>query len=146
MMDQNKRLIELNIEAVNEQSIIDNIYIGRVSNIVKGINVAFINIGLNQDVFMQIDKDNRYIYTNAKDSGEAPVSGDELLVQITKEAYMNKAPAVSSHISFPGKYCILTYNKCFTGISTKIRPIFYAITSLPRKFLMFNSSMQFSTK
>lgn len=123
LLDKENNLIELHPEQINKNSIIGNIYIGKVSNIIKGIGAIFIDIGLENDVFLQIQKNQHYIYTNNKPSTELPKPGDELLVQITKDSYKTKAASVTSMINLTGRYCVLTYKKNFIGISSKINDL-----------------------
>lgn len=123
LLDEKDKLIELHPHALASESIIGNIYIGRISNIAKGIQAAFVNIGMETDVFMQLESGHRYIYTKDKPSDMAPKPGDELLVQVIKDPYMDKAATVTGMISIPGRYAVLTYHKNFIGLSSKIRDI-----------------------
>ena len=120
LLDDHDRLIEIHpyIEGMN--SLVGNIYIGRVNNAIKGLNAVFVDIGLDQDVFLQMEKDQYFIYTNGKENNLLPKVGDDLLVQVTKDAYMTKAPAVTSMISIAGRYSVLTYKRNFVGLSNKI--------------------------
>ncbi|PKM49740.1 MAG: ribonuclease E/G [Firmicutes bacterium HGW-Firmicutes-7] len=123
LLDNRDQLIEIHPEQISQHSIIGNIYIGKVSNVVKGINATFVNIGLDKDVFLQIEEGQYFIYTNDKSSTDSPKIGDELLIQITKDFYMSKAATATSMISLTGRYSVLTYKKSFIGISSKVKKI-----------------------
>ena len=54
-------------------------------------------------------------------SGKKPLCiGDELVVQISREAVKTKAPTVTSHLSFTGRYAVLTHGNTRIGVSSKI--------------------------
>lgn len=95
-----------------------NIYIGKVQNIVANIGAAFIDIG-GTSCYYDISQAEYAIFT--RKIGKKPLCiGDELIVQISKEAVKTKAPTVSSNISFTGRYAVLTSGNTRIGASTKI--------------------------
>lgn len=121
LVDERDQLIELSVDKLHEQSMVGHIYIGKVTNAMPGVQAVFVSIGLEQDVFLQIKDDDHFIYTNGKESSIKPSIGDELIIQIIKDAYMSKAPTATSMMSIDGRYCVLTYSKCFIGMSSKIK-------------------------
>lgn len=102
-----------------ESSIVGNIYVGKVKNIVKNINAAFVEIGENMLAYFSM-KDETPIFLNKKNNNKL-VCGDELLVQVVKDGIKTKAPQVSSKLTFPGKYMVLNLEAGTIGISKKIR-------------------------
>lgn len=64
-------------------------------------------------------KESNFLYTMPKKASELR-AGDELLVQVTREAIKTKAPCVSSNLIFTGKYLVLTTGNRTLGISAKI--------------------------
>lgn len=101
------------------QVALGNIYIGKVKNIVHNINAAFVEIADRIECYYAIGENPSPIFTNK--IGKKPLCiGDELLVQISKEAVKTKAPTVSSKLNFTGKYAVLTYGDNRIGISTKL--------------------------
>jgi ribonuclease G len=96
-----------------------DIYIGRVQNIVKNIGAAFVEVEKGVLCYFPLEEAKHAIFTNK--IGKKPLCmGDELLVQISKEAVKTKAPTVSSEISFTGKYVVLTHGRTTIGVSTKL--------------------------
>ena len=96
-----------------------NIYIGKVKNIVGNISAAFIEIAKGVECYYAIPENNAPIFTHKV--GKKPISvGDELLVQISKEAVKTKVPTVTSKLSFTGKYCVLTSGDTRIGASLKL--------------------------
>ncbi len=121
LLNEKDQLIELHPEKTDTHSLVGNIYIGKVSNIVKGIRATFVDIGLEKDVFLQMEEGQHFIYTNNTPSHTYPKVGDELLVQITKDEHKAKSATATSLISLTGRYCVLTYHKSFVGLSSKIK-------------------------
>lgn len=96
-----------------------NIYIGKVKNIVANINAAFIEVAKGVECYYAIEENPAPIFTNK--IGKKPLCiGDELLVQVSKEAVKTKAPTVSSNLNFTGKYAVLTSGDTRIGVSTKL--------------------------
>lgn len=102
-----------------EHSAVGNIYVGKVKNIVKNINAAFLELGEHTLAYFSM-RDERPIFLNTKRNDKL-VCGDELLVQIVKDGIKTKAPQVSSKLTFPGKYLVLTLEAGNICISTKIK-------------------------
>lgn len=96
-------------QCVSEKNKVDigNIYIGVVKNVVKNINGAFVEFDKDETGFLSM-RHRQY------------KAGDEVLVQIKKEATEEKRPMLSDQIELTGKYLVLTSDKLSVGISNKI--------------------------
>ena len=96
-------------QCVSEKNKVDigNIYIGVVKNVVKNINGAFVEFDQDETGFLSM-RHRQY------------KAGDEVLVQIKKEATEEKRPMLSDQIELTGKYLVLTSDKLSVGISNKI--------------------------
>lgn len=119
-------LVQVSIDQDENSGILGNIYLGKVKNIVKNINAAFIEIEGGRMCYYSL-KENPYpIMANTPytdDNGLVKTdikAGDELLVQVVKEDVKTKAPVVSSNLNLTGKYVALTYGKSLVGVSAKI--------------------------
>lgn len=112
-------LVELSSEKAEEDRILNNIYIGKVKNIVSNIQAAFIEIAGGIMCYYSYEDNKLPVFINHKNSGKLAI-GDELLVQVIKENIKTKAPVVTSNLSFPGKYMVLTTGNCRIGLSNKI--------------------------
>ena len=118
---ENEKVVELHISNDTEDSTVKlgNIYVGRVKNIVANINAAFIEVAPGVECYYAIAENPTPIFT--KKIGKKPLCiGDELLVQISKEAVKTKAPTVSSKLNLTGKYAVLTYGDTRVGASAKL--------------------------
>lgn len=112
-------MIQVNVEKVSETSILGNIYIGKVKNIVKNINAAFVEIEDGMMCYLSLDSNLHPIFCNTKNNEKVNI-GDEIIVQVIKESVKTKAPVVSANLNFTGKYIVLTHGKTMIGISNKI--------------------------
>ncbi len=100
--------IEFFYESNREKSLVGNIYAGRVENIIKGMQSCFVNIGQEKNGYLPIEK------------GTGLKNGDTVIVQVKKDAFGTKGPALTRKISFIGKFAVLIPNDKDIGISKKI--------------------------
>lgn len=118
---ENEEAVELHCAKQEETSMAElgNIYIGKVKNIVGNINAAFVEIANGLECYYAIEENDKPIFTHK--IGKKPLCiGDELLVQVSKEAVKTKAPTVTSKLSFTGKYGVLTSGDTRIGASLKL--------------------------
>ena len=104
----NGTLQEFLVERTMSAHLVGSIFLGRVSNVVKGIQAAFIDIGLGQNAFLYLG--------DSKDLTE----GASVMIQITKDPRGTKGPTASREITFPGHYAVLFPFADYIGISRKI--------------------------
>ena len=96
-----------------------DIYIGKVSNIVPNIGAAFIDIEKGVNCYYDMKDVKSAIFTH-KSGNKQLCIGDELVVQISREAIKTKAPTVTGNLSFTGRYAVLTHGNTRIGVSSKI--------------------------
>ncbi len=113
------QLAQVNISGEKREGLLHNIYIGKVKNIVKNINAAFVEIADGQMCYYSLTENTNTIFVNQKNNNKV-VIGDEILVQVEKEGVKTKAPVVTSYLTLVGKYVVLTHGKNTLGISNKI--------------------------
>lgn len=104
----NYEIVEFQCVSAKERSLLGNIYLGKVKNIIKNIHGAFVEFEKGELGFLPIR--NRDLKID-----------DEILVQVKKEATKEKKPLLSEQIELTGKYLVLTSDKTSIGISNKIR-------------------------
>lgn len=114
-----KQLMEVSLESLDEQNILGNIYVGRVKDIVKNLNAAFIEIAPGIPCYYDLDDLNNPLYVK-KINSPRMVQGDEVVVQVVRESSGSKPPRVSTDLNFSGKYLALTSGKRSLGISRKL--------------------------
>ena len=136
--------MELFVERPEAQRMVGNIYKGKVSRVLPGMQAAFISIGLEQNAFLhfsdvsestgqflidpeeeserisdnseKINSNKSALFNAAKDLQK----GNDIVVQIMKEPIGTKGSRVTSQISLPGRFCVLIPNENYIGVSRKI--------------------------
>ncbi len=101
-------LQEYLVERSLSTHLVGSIFLGRVCNVVKGIQAAFVDIGLEQNAFL-------YLGDTA-----GVTEGANVMVQITKDPRGKKGPTASRDITFPGRYVVLFPFADYVGVSRKI--------------------------
>lgn len=129
---ENSKIMELFVE--REERIVGSIYKGRVANVLPGMDASFVDIGLERNAFLYVGD---IIGGGETEDGHAPASvrrsvlrnrnikdlvkvGQEILVQVTKGPRGTKGCRVSTKISLPGRYVVLTPEGEHLGVSRKI--------------------------
>lgn len=108
---ENSALQEVFIERTNLQGIVGNIYKGRVSRLVSGMQSAFVDIGLERSAFLHITD----LFECAKNTDTTKLdihsflrTGQEILVQVYKDALGTKGARLTTQFSIPSRYLVLT--------------------------------------
>ena len=125
---EGKDMVQVSLNTSEEEGILGNIYLGKVKNIIKNINAAFVEIedgrmcyySLGENRYPIMAKEQEYNENDTKLIEAQVKVGDELIVQVAKEDVKTKAPVVSSNLNLTGKYVALTYGKASVGVSAKI--------------------------
>ena len=103
-------------------SLLGDIYVGKVRNIVKNINAAFVEYEQGKMGYLSLDAKVCPIHTDGVVSdGTRVLIGDEIIIQIEREAVKTKPPTLSGTLNFPGKYVVLIYGERTVSISSKIK-------------------------
>lgn len=120
------KIIEYYEEAENDNKNEGNIYIGVVKDIVKGMQAAFVDIGIEKNSLIHLKdilkkKDEKKEKTNIdQDIRTVLKPSQKLLVQIKKDKNKEKGARISTHINLPGKYIVLMPNTDIITVSQKI--------------------------
>lgn len=109
-------LQELSLE--EDASILGNIYIGKVKNVVRNLNSAFVDFGEGRTGYYSLAENPISIHTTG--NGGSLKAGDEIVVQVAKDAVKTKDPVLTANLNFTGKYAVLTAGKTVIGFSSKI--------------------------
>jgi ribonuclease G len=139
-------LVELLVEREESKRLVGDIYMGRVNAILPGIQAAFVDIGYEKAGFLHANDlspspdslqefdiiegprgrgRSRESQDKDKKNGPPPIEkvlqkGQEVLVQVTKEAIGTKGPRLSTQISLPGRFVVYLPNMDYLGVSRKI--------------------------
>ncbi|WP_082847057.1 Rne/Rng family ribonuclease, partial [Agromyces sp. NDB4Y10] len=119
-------LVEHYVARNQDASLIGNVYLGRVQNVLPSMEAAFVDIGRGRNAVLysgEVDWD------AAAENGEknqprrielALKPGDRVLVQVTKDPVGHKGARLTSQISLPGRYLVYVPNGSMNGISRKL--------------------------
>ena len=100
--------MELRLETAARQSILGNIYVGQVENIASNIQAAFVLIAPGVRGYFPLQEAEQVIYASGKAPGSPLRPGDQILVQVSRDAMKGKLPALTANLNFTGKYLVLT--------------------------------------
>ena len=126
---ENGKLIEKYQENYGEERLEGNIYLGKVENVLLGMQAAFVDIGKEKNTFIHIrdiipkasnETGNKNEPLNKHNIKNYMKTGMPILVQIKKDATSKKGARVSTHINLSGRYAVLMPNSNFITISKKI--------------------------
>ncbi|MDM7892439.1 Rne/Rng family ribonuclease [Curtobacterium caseinilyticum] len=104
-------------------SLIGNVYLGKVQNVLPSMEAAFVDIGRGRNAVLYAGE----VDWNSVDTGnhgrriEAALKpGDKVLVQVTKDPVGHKGARLTSQVSLPGRYLVYVPNGSMNGISRKL--------------------------
>lgn len=118
LLIQKDRMLCVRAESETELQV-GEIYIGRVRNVAENIGAAFVDTGDGRLCFLPLDKLKNPILTNRSYDGRV-IAGDEIVVEITREAQKTKEASGDTNLSFPGQYAVVTTGKKQLGFSGKL--------------------------
>ncbi len=129
MLVENGHLLEQYEENTNIKRLEGNIYIGKIQNVLQGMQAAFVDIGEKKNTFIHIkdilpkvdakieDPEEGVKKNNIKDIVKP---GMPILVQVKRDSTNKKGARVSTHINLPGRFCVIMPGVKFVTISQKI--------------------------
>jgi len=110
-------LTELMWERRGALNIVGNIYKAVVENVLPGISSAFLNIGYEKNAYLYISD---VIEGDKRPIDKILYKGQEIMVQVVKDAIGTKGMKVTMDVTLPGRYLVLTPNQRFVGVSKNI--------------------------
>ncbi len=145
---EDSKLVEIHRQKANNDFMVGDIFLGRVSKTVSGLNAAFVDIGHKKEAFLhysdlgpKLNSLKKFIRTSI--GGDRPAANlrnfeiepdiiktgkiaqvlknrEPILVQILKEPISTKGPRLTSEITIPGRYMVLTLFNSTVAVSKKI--------------------------
>jgi len=119
MLDEKRDFVDFQVFN-DEESLLNSIYVARVDNIVPNIKAAFVRISPKQVCYLSLEDLKEPLYVKKQSELKDLSIGDEIVVQVTKDAIKTKDPVVSTKLTLAGKYCVLTTDNTSLGVSKKI--------------------------
>jgi len=128
---ENGMLQEVHVERALRRGYVGNIYKGRVSRVMPGMQAAFIEVGLERAAFLHASDIVRAIPALLSEAGEngpsppPPIAelvheGQEIVVQVVKDPIGSKGARLTTHLSVPSRYLVLLPHAKMIGVSVRI--------------------------
>ncbi|MGD9607312.1 MAG: Rne/Rng family ribonuclease, partial [Leucobacter sp.] len=120
---EDKVLVEHYVARSSESSMIGNVYLGRVQNVLPSMEAAFVDIGRGRNAVLysgEVDWSEFEGSSSARRIENALKPGDQVLVQVTKDPVGHKGARLTSQISLPGRFLVYVPGGAMNGISRKL--------------------------
>src|ERR1700741_3684203 len=133
------QVVELWVERTRHRTIVGNIYKGRVTKVLPGMQSAFVDLGLERDAFLYVSDviedleeyesetpDELHLEDVAQQHrSEASISdllreGQEIVVQVSKDTIAGKGARITSHMTLPGRFLVYMPTVNHVGVSRRI--------------------------
>ncbi len=121
---EQRELIEHYVARETTTTLVGNIYLGRVQNVIAGMEAAFVDLGQGRNAVLYAGEVN-YAAEDLEDDVLPRIeqvlhSGQPVLVQVTKDPIGTKGARLTAQISLPGRYLVLAPDQKLTGISRRL--------------------------
>ena len=116
-------LAEHYVSNTTQDSLIGNVYLGKVQNVLPSMEAAFVDIGRGRNAVLyagEVDWSAANLGGRPRKIENALKSGDPVLVQVTKDPVGHKGARLTSQVSLPGRYLVFVPGGTMTGISRKL--------------------------
>jgi ribonuclease G len=131
------RVVEVLHERRGRQGLVGNVYLGSVHRVLPGMQAAFVSLGFERDAFLYVEDaipghpdvdfgEDEGIEDRGEGPSERPriddlmKEGQEIVVQVTKEAIAGKGPRVTTGISLPGRTLVYLPGSREIGVSRRV--------------------------
>lgn len=117
------QLVEHFVADATHQSLIGNVYLGRVQNVLGSMEAAFVDIGTGRNAVLyagEMDWRSPHLHSKNRKIDQALRPGDQILVQVLKDPIGHKGARLTNRISFAGRYLVYFPAGTTAGISRKL--------------------------
>lgn len=118
VLTEGSRAVQMELEEENASSL-GNIYVGKVKNIAKNINSAFVEFQDGHMAYYSLSDNPVHNFASPGRKGSLKV-GDDIIIQISGDGVKSKDPVATARLSFTGRYCVLTCGRSQITFSSKI--------------------------
>ncbi len=119
-------LVEHYVTRQTSSSIVGNVYLGKVQNVLPSMEAAFVDIGRGRNAVLyagEVNWDSTGLEGRARSIEHALRSGESVLVQVTKDPIGHKGARLTSHIALSGRHLVYVPNGHASGISRKLSDV-----------------------
>ncbi|AZK46502.1 Rne/Rng family ribonuclease [Paenibacillus lentus] len=123
-LQEDGKLVEYATERSQARGLVGSFFKGRVVNVLPGMQAAFVDIGQKKNAFLYID-DVLHPHLERQPKVKPLISellqpGQDIIVQVVKDAIGNKGPRVTTHYSLPGRWLVYMPSAAYVAVSKKI--------------------------
>ncbi len=123
VLSQEERTVECFFSSAEGNSILGNIYVGKIETVQQNIGAVFVRIGESLRGYLPLSECRDAIWkTEVPARMKVPRVGDELLVQVSREAVKMKQPGLTTNLNLNGRYFVLSSGRKTVNFSRKLRP------------------------
>ncbi|MDO6706396.1 ribonuclease G [Photobacterium sp. 1_MG-2023] len=128
-MIEGGNLQEIHIERESKRGIVGNIYKGKVSRVLPGMQAAFVDIGLDKAAFLHASDivphtecvaENEKQQFQVRDISELVRQGQDLVVQVVKDPLGTKGARLTTDVTLPSRYLVFMPGASHVGVSQRI--------------------------
>ncbi|MCM1282329.1 MAG: ribonuclease E/G [Muribaculaceae bacterium] len=120
VLNAGRELVELQVFVPEEDSVLNHIYVGYVEKVAENVHAAFLRIGEGRKCYLPLRNLVNPFFAKKQSETKPICEGDELIVQVVKEAVKTKEAEVSTALAVHGTYCIVTTDNTRLGVSHKL--------------------------
>lgn len=122
-------LQEIHVERHTKRGLVGNVYRGKVSRVLPGMQAAFVDIGLEKAAFLhasdiamnsEVADDINSIHLQKQDIRELVRDGQEIVVQVVKDPIGTKGARLTTDITIPSRYLVFMPSVTHVGVSQRI--------------------------
>ena len=116
-------LVEHYVTRASSGTMVGNVYLGKVQNVLPSMEAAFVDIGRGRNAVLyagEVNWDAAGLEGRARSIEQALKSGDSVLVQVTKDPIGHKGARLTSHVALSGRHLVYVPNGNASGISRKL--------------------------
>ncbi|MFM8999924.1 MAG: Rne/Rng family ribonuclease [Actinomycetota bacterium] len=120
---EGRDLVQHYVTRIGARSMVGNVYLGRVQNVLPGMEAAFVDVGRGRNAVLYAGEVNwaaEDLEGPAQRIEQALKPGQAVLVQVTKDPIGGKGARLTAQISLPGRYLVLAPGQNVTGISRRL--------------------------
>ena len=122
---ESKQVVQLYFDRKKSKSLVGNIYLGKIENVLSSLDAAFVDIGEEKNAFLYINEVAYDVELEDREEIARKIQhilkpNQMILVQVTKDPMKGKGARLTTYISLPGRYLVLAPFNEGVGVSRKL--------------------------
>ena len=122
---ESSRVVQLYFDRKIKKSLVGNIYMGKVKNVLPSLDAAFVDIGVDRNAFLYVNEVDFDLDFDDKEVKPKKIQhvlkpNQNIMVQVTKDPMKSKGARLTTYVSLPGRYLVLAPFNDGVGVSRKL--------------------------